>query len=231
MNLLVALFRQADDVLRRGSNPAAVPQRRRASSLGNSSFLIVAFGIFYGGMMGTYGGFTGARIWQVVYSGVKVPLLLTASFVLSLPSFFVSEHLARVTRRLRSCHCVSSDHAGGSDRDPGLIGTADGVLVCLGLRVSTSNPLQWPDVRRGQHGRPGAAPPRVSSLDRTSPGPPLDAADVDLIYVFVGIQMGWVLRPFIGDPRAPVQFFREDSWSNAYVVVLEMVWRVVTRTI
>ena len=23
-----------------------------------------------------------------------------------------------------------------------------------------------------------------------------------VIYVFVGIQMGWVLRPFIGDPAA-----------------------------
>jgi len=51
-----------------------------------------------------------------------------------------------------------------------------------------------------------------------------------VIYVFVGIQMGWVLRPFIGNPRAPVQFFREDSWSNAYVVVLEMIWKVTTRT-
>jgi hypothetical protein len=48
------------------------------------------------------------------------------------------------------------------------------------------------------------------------------------IYVFVGIQMGWVLRPFIGNPAAPVQFFREDSWSNAYVVVIEMIWRVIS---
>jgi hypothetical protein len=48
------------------------------------------------------------------------------------------------------------------------------------------------------------------------------------IYVFVGIQMAWVLRPFVGDPRAPVQFFREDSWSNAYEVVLQMIWAVVT---
>ena len=47
-----------------------------------------------------------------------------------------------------------------------------------------------------------------------------------VIYIFVGIQMGWVLRPFIGNPGAPVQFFREDSWSNAYVVVIEMIWRV-----
>ena len=43
-----------------------------------------------------------------------------------------------------------------------------------------------------------------------------------VIYVFVGIQMGWVLRPFVGNPVAPVQFFREGSWSNAYEVVLQM---------
>jgi len=47
-----------------------------------------------------------------------------------------------------------------------------------------------------------------------------------VIYVFVGIQMGWVFRPFIGDPSAPVQFFRKGSWSNAYEVVFQMIWDV-----
>ena len=47
-----------------------------------------------------------------------------------------------------------------------------------------------------------------------------------VIYVFVGIQAAWVLRPFVGDPSQPVQFFREDSWSNAYEVVIGMVWQV-----
>ena len=49
-----------------------------------------------------------------------------------------------------------------------------------------------------------------------------------VIYVFVGIQMGWVLRPFIGSPSAPVQFFRAESWSNAYEVVIQMIWDVVS---
>ena len=40
-----------------------------------------------------------------------------------------------------------------------------------------------------------------------------------LIYCFVGIQMGWTLRPFIGDPTSQIQFFREGALSNAYVVV------------
>ena len=50
---------------------------------------IVAFGMFYGAVMGTYGGFIGVRMWQVLYSAVKVPFLLFATFLLSLPSFFV----------------------------------------------------------------------------------------------------------------------------------------------
>ena len=43
------------------------------------------------------------------------------------------------------------------------------------------------------------------------------------IYAFVGIQMGWVLRPFLGHPNLPVSFFRAESWGNAYVQVAEMI--------
>jgi len=48
-----------------------------------------------------------------------------------------------------------------------------------------------------------------------------------LLFAFVGIQMGWVLRPFIGDPTGPVHFFRELKWANAYLVIGKMIWRVV----
>ena len=47
------------------------------------------------------------------------------------------------------------------------------------------------------------------------------------VYAFVGIQMGWVLRPFVGDVNAPTTFFRESAWGNAYVVVAETVWKAV----
>jgi hypothetical protein len=49
------------------------------------------------------------------------------------------------------------------------------------------------------------------------------------LYAFVGIQMGWVLRPFVGDPAQPVRFFREDTWGNAYLKVVEMVVQVLGR--
>ena len=35
--------------------------------------------------------------------------------------------------------------------------------------------------------------------------------------------MGWVLRPFIGDPSLPVAFFRQGAWGNAHVVVAGLI--------
>ena len=46
------------------------------------------------------------------------------------------------------------------------------------------------------------------------------------IYGFIGVQMAWVLRPFIGDPNTPVGFFRQEAWGNAYVKLLGTVWSV-----
>jgi hypothetical protein len=43
------------------------------------------------------------------------------------------------------------------------------------------------------------------------------------LYVFVGIQAGWMLRPFIGTPGKPVTFFRDEPFSNAYIVVLRLI--------
>jgi hypothetical protein len=49
-----------------------------------------------------------------------------------------------------------------------------------------------------------------------------------VIYIFVAIQMAWVLRPFVGDPGAPIEFFRRESWGNAYVVVARLIYDAVT---
>ena len=38
---------------------------------------------------------------------------------------------------------------------------------------------------------------------------------------FVGIQLAWVLRPFIGNPHMGVSFFRDQAWGNAYMEVID----------
>jgi len=41
------------------------------------------------------------------------------------------------------------------------------------------------------------------------------------LYAFIGVQMGWDLRPFVGNPDMPVQFFR-DHIGNAYMETVKV---------
>ena len=40
-----------------------------------------------------------------------------------------------------------------------------------------------------------------------------------IIYAVVTIQMAWVMRPFIGRPGTPAEFFRSEAWTNAYIEI------------
>jgi hypothetical protein len=194
--------------------------------LGPLALAVIAYGMLYGCVMGTYGGFAGARIWQVMYSAVKVPILLFATFLLSLPSFFVVNTLLglrgdfpRVMRALMSTQAgltvilsamapiTAFWYASGSGYQAAIL--FNGLMFGV-----ASVSAQW--MLRRSYEPLVRANPRHFWMLRTWL----------VIYVFVGIQMGWVLRPFIGDPSARVQFFREGSWSNAYEVVILMIWDV-----
>ena len=41
-----------------------------------------------------------------------------------------------------------------------------------------------------------------------------------IVFGLVGAQMGWVLRPFVGNPNQPFQWFRERE-SNFFQAVWE----------
>ena len=88
----------ADDILRRARWTTQSP--RPFAALGMLVATICVFGLLYGGVMGTFGGVLGDRAWQVLYSAVKVPLLLLATFAISLPSFFVLNTLFGLRRDL-----------------------------------------------------------------------------------------------------------------------------------
>ncbi len=226
MGFPIGLFRLADDLLRgRLTSTHRDPASTRPLGL---VFLlaILGFGMLYGGVMGTYSGLAGDRPWQLLYSALKVPFLIMTTFTLSLPSFYVVNTLLglrpdfpRVLRALMATQAgltiiltslspfTAFWYASGSEYQPAIL--FNGAMFAV-----ASFGAQWmlrreyePLIRRD---------PRHRWMLRTW----------ILIYVFVGIQMGWVLRPFVGDPRQPVQFFRQDSWSNAYEVVLNIVWQV-----
>jgi hypothetical protein len=41
-----------------------------------------------------------------------------------------------------------------------------------------------------------------------------------LVFAFVGLQMTWTLRPFIGTKELPFEIFREHSEGNIYVTIV-----------
>lgn len=212
-----AFFQAIDDFLR-GRGIFAID----APLLGRLRWLLVLLatcGLFYGAVMGSYSGLQPGRFGQLLYSGVKVPLLLLATFGLCLPSFFVMntimglrDDFGRVLRALVATQsCVTVVLAALAPITAfWYVSCADynlAILFNLAMFGIASVAAQIV-VRR--YYRP---------LVRREPRHRHLLWAWFFLYAFVGIQMSWVLRPFIGHPEAPVAFFRSGAWGNAYVVV------------
>lgn len=182
---------------------------------------VVVGGAGYGAVMGAFGGVAGERIMQLVYSAVKVPLLLAATTALALPSFFVLNTLAGLRADFPAAVAAVL-------RAQGVVALALVSLAPLvgvwyvsgagypaatafngGMFFAASLAGQW---RLRRTFRP---------LVARNPRHRLTLAAWLTVYVFVGIQMGYVLRPFVGDPQRRPTFFRPGAWGNAYVVVAE----------
>jgi hypothetical protein len=214
------VFSTADDILR--GQLWITDEGRTAKLLFQLGLILAVFGMSYGAVMGSFGGVFGHRFWQLVISGVKVPLLLMVTFALSLPSFFVINTLfglrsdfphavrallasqAGLTIILASFapftvlwYVSSSNYQGAILFNALMFGTASFAAQAILRR------LYRPLIERNRRHR-------------------LLLKTWLVIYAFVGIQMGWVLRPFIGSPNLPPQFFRESAWGNAYVTLLEI---------
>ena len=180
-------------------------------------------------MMGSFGTWGEGRLLPALISALKVPLLLLVSFVLTLPIFVVLNTL----RGLRSDL--------GDVLRAVLAGQAAVALVLAALAPYT---LLW-YATSGDYAAAQLFNLAMFSVASLSAQAVLrrhyraliarDRRHRELLwlwlvlYGFVAVQMAWVLRPFIGDPRSEVQFFRREALSdNAYMVVLRLLWGKVT---
>jgi hypothetical protein len=216
-----SFFQAIDDFLH-GRGPFAVeaPLARRLRWL---FVLLVTCGVFYGAVMGSYSGLTLGRLWQLLYSGVKVPLLLLATFVLCLPSFFVINtvaglredfgHVLRALVATQTCVTVVLAALSPITAFWYLCSAAYGPAILFnGAMFGVASGAAQIVVRR-----------YYGPLIRRSERHRILLWAWFFLYAFVGIQMGWLLRPFIGDPDLPVAFFRAGAWGNAYVVVAGLI--------
>lgn len=199
--------------------------RGRTSDVAMPTLLLalVFFGLFYGAAMGAFTGLWESKPLQLLYSALKVPLLLGTSFVVALPSFFVlntlmglrddfREALRAVAGAQATLTIVLASlapltlwfYASTSDYDQAVLWNGLMFLVAAGAAQIALRRSYRPLIARSRRHRP------------------LMWA-WGIMYAFVGIQAAWVLRPFIGKPDEPVQFFRESMWGNAYVQIIEKI--------
>ncbi len=191
--------------------------------------MVICGGAFYGFVMGAFGGFTDDRPLQMIYSGAKVPILIVLTGALAMPSFFVLNSLLGLRSDFGEVmHALAITQSAvavvlaslapytalwyASTRD-----YQEATLFNAVMFAVASLAAQWV-LRR-----------RYVPLIARNPAHRVMLRVWLVMYAFVGIQMGWVLRPFIGQPDQPVTFFREDAWGNAYVVILETAWNVLSR--
>ncbi|MEX2316793.1 MAG: hypothetical protein WD669_06555 [Pirellulales bacterium] len=222
---MVGWLASADGVLRQA--PWITEQLSSRRTLWRLVGCLIAFGLLYGAAMGTFRALGGQSQWflQIVYSAVKVPLLLTFSFAISLPSFYVLNSLfglgsdfGRAIRALAAAQAglaiilaslspltlmwyASSDNYQNALRFNGL------------MFLVASISAQW--LVRGFY-RP---------LIERNPRHRLLLWCWLSVYVLVAIQLAWWLRPFVGSPTADVQFIRRQAWDNAYVYVANLIWQ------
>ena len=200
------------------------PARRAHELSARTLFLMILIaGPIYGAFMGSYFLHTSERLLMCLYAAVKMPLLVLVTAGLCLPAFFVLNTIsglrADFPRALRAilagqaAFTVTLASLAPLTRFIYLMGLSHRAAILTNAVMFTvatcvAQVILWRWYR-----------PLCASNKRH--GMMLWAWIV--LYAFVGIQMGWMLRPFVGKPTAPVQFFRSEPFSNAYMEVVRLV--------
>jgi hypothetical protein len=219
LNLWIAAFVEVDGILR--GRPAG--ESERTSHHWYIWGILVLSGCWYGAAMGTFDAGGIPRPAQMACSAAKVPLVLVGTFWLSLPSFFVLNTLLGLRADFRDC--LTALGAAQATLTLVLASLApltaiwyltvfdyqDAILFNGGMFALASLGAQW-SLRRTYRALVLRNHRHVWMLRAWI-----------TIYTLVGIQMGWVLRPFIGDPTRPTTFFRKEAFTNAYLIVIHIV--------
>lgn len=244
--VVVRGFHTVDHVLRRGDRESPTAARGPGSDSGSANLsssmgllplvqvlkIVFVCGPMYGAAMGAYAYVVGQRtLWeqlpQLIYSGIKVPLLIVMTVVIALPSFFVINTLLGLRDDFReSLRAIVSAQAGLTiilaslfpfalfsyvSFSPLSFSYSLAILVNAAMFALASISAQV--LLRGYFQKLINRNPRHRWMVRMWV----------FVYAFVGIQAAYVLRPFVGNPQIPPTFLRRESFENAYVKIVELV--------
>ena len=228
-------WQNIDDILKHSTAPNATAGTQEGSkplAIGSCVATIIGCGFLSGLMIGSFAWLSGQKalsesLRQMVYSGVKVPLLLFAAFALSLPVFYVlnalfglSTHFEKAIRKIAIGQAVMSVVLVSLIPLVGfyyLSGEANSftyrlAIVLNAVAFGTASFFAQIVMRR-----------LYRELILENRWHRVMLWFWSAVYAFNGIQMGWVLRPFIGNPGQTTTFLRSESWDNAYIKCFQII--------
>ena len=183
--------------------------------------ILTAAAVTYGLAMGSYGGVG----LQAVYSAIKLPFLLLLTSLICLPSFYVLNALLGLRDDFAAaCRGVLAAQAAVA---VALASAAPVILLAYVSATSYRTSMLCNGMVFAAATLAGQAmlARHYRTLVQKDPRHVHARRAWSVLYVFVAIQLAWVLRPFVGSPGLDPQLLRADSWSNAYVVVSDLVLR------
>lgn len=188
------------------------------------AWIIALAGAIYGIGMGGFDLSAPERWLLPVFAAVKVPMVLLGAFVVCLPGFFV----------LNSVAGVRGDW-------PRVLDAVMAAQAAMALCLASLVPLTLFLYASGVDHRRAIWVSLVTFSVATLAGqvvmqrrytPLIARASAHrvlllawiVMYAFVGVQFGWMLRPFVGTPGRPVEFLRDEAFTNAYVAVARIIF-------
>lgn len=210
---MTRLLAEAEALLReRGAQP--LPGRRCA-------LIVLIASPVYGLAMGSYSVTSPDRIAFAISSAAKLPFLVLVSAAICLPGFFVLNAAAGLRDDFREA--LRAIAAGQAAVALTLAALSPLVLVMYSAVASHRVALLWNMASFTLAAGVGQVVMlrRYRPLIRRAPRHRSMLVCWLALYAFVGMQMGWTLRPFVGTPGTPFQVFRDGAFTNAYVAV----WR------
>ena len=225
----MTLLRTVDDLLR-GTHTRPESLQKGEIEVEASRLLtaVLVFGMAYGAFMGLYAVLRGGdgALRQIGAATLKVPLLFVLTLVVTFPSLYVFSALSqsRLTyqttlRLLLATIAVSMTLLASFGPVTGFFTLSTEsypFMVVLNVAFfAVSGIVGLTFLRKA-----------LTSVFETRGSAGLNVFRIWIvIYAAVGAQMGWILRPFIGDPNRPFQLFRERH-GNFFVAVWDAFWNL-----
>ncbi|MCA8963107.1 MAG: hypothetical protein KDC38_21435 [Planctomycetes bacterium] len=181
----------------------------------------------YGVAMASHAGWTGDRLFAVAIGAVKVPILFFATMLIAVPCFAVTHRILGVGDDFPRVWRGLIDYQLSVALQ--LCALAP-ITVVVQLTVGGYRVVQlWSVAVFALVSIQAQGSLRVVYREL----PPLPAHRAlrrgwIVLYAFVGIQLGWTLRPFFGHPDLPPQLFRAAGGGNAYVEILRVLGQALT---